>query len=180
MERLQRLGVVFALLLFGFVVVCLYGAISGQLQANPNAAPIAYIVAILVAGGMVALLLRVALVPDRRYTAWVKRLVTNINSRYLFGLLLVVWGMAMSLLAVQNFTSTQVGGLALIGLFAGFFIFMGFYLVGHRGVARMNQRGQGVAEYALILALIVVVAIVALVFLGTNISGILSTIAARI
>jgi Flp pilus assembly pilin Flp len=44
----------------------------------------------------------------------------------------------------------------------------------------MNQRGQGVAEYALILALIVVVAIVALVFLGTNISGILSTIAARI
>lgn len=43
-----------------------------------------------------------------------------------------------------------------------------------------NQRGQGVAEYALILALIVVVAIAALVFLGTNISSILSTIARNI
>jgi pilus assembly protein Flp/PilA len=39
------------------------------------------------------------------------------------------------------------------------------------------QRGQGLAEYALILALIVVVAIAALVFLGTNISTILSAIA---
>lgn len=44
----------------------------------------------------------------------------------------------------------------------------------------VNESGQGLAEYALILALIVVVAIVALVFLGTNISGILSTIAAHI
>ena len=43
-----------------------------------------------------------------------------------------------------------------------------------------NQRGQGLAEYALILALIVVVAVAALVFLGTNISSILSTIARNI
>lgn len=43
-----------------------------------------------------------------------------------------------------------------------------------------NQVGQGLAEYALILALIVVVAIAALVFLGTNISTILSTIARNI
>ena len=43
-----------------------------------------------------------------------------------------------------------------------------------------NQRGQGLAEYALILSLIVVVAIAALVFLGTNISSILSTIARSI
>jgi pilus assembly protein Flp/PilA len=34
--------------------------------------------------------------------------------------------------------------------------------------------GQGLAEYALILALIAIVAIVALIFLGTQISGILS------
>jgi len=33
--------------------------------------------------------------------------------------------------------------------------------------------GQGLAEYALILALIAVVAIVALLFLGTSISGLL-------
>ena len=36
--------------------------------------------------------------------------------------------------------------------------------------------GQGLAEYALILALIAIVAIIALIFLGTQISGILSTI----
>ena len=46
-----------------------------------------------------------------------------------------------------------------------------------RPVARNDQRGQGLAEYALILALIVVLSIVALVFLGTQISSILSTIA---
>lgn len=34
--------------------------------------------------------------------------------------------------------------------------------------------GQGLAEYALILALIAIVAIVALIFLGGQISGILS------
>lgn len=43
-----------------------------------------------------------------------------------------------------------------------------------------DQQGQGLAEYALILALIVVVAVAALVFLGTNISSILSTIARNI
>jgi pilus assembly protein Flp/PilA len=43
-----------------------------------------------------------------------------------------------------------------------------------------SQSGQGLAEYALILALIVVLAIAALVFLGTQISSILSTIAQSI
>ncbi len=35
-----------------------------------------------------------------------------------------------------------------------------------------KQRGQGLAEYALILGLIAIVAIVALVFLGTTISSV--------
>ena len=39
-----------------------------------------------------------------------------------------------------------------------------------------REEGQGLAEYALILALIAVIAIAALVFLGTKISSILSTI----
>lgn len=39
-----------------------------------------------------------------------------------------------------------------------------------------DASGQGLAEYALILALIAIVAIVALIFLGTQISGILSTV----
>lgn len=43
-----------------------------------------------------------------------------------------------------------------------------------------DEEGQGLAEYALILALIAIVAIVALIFLGTQISSILSTIGAQI
>jgi pilus assembly protein Flp/PilA len=46
--------------------------------------------------------------------------------------------------------------------------------------ARLSRRptdeGQGLAEYALILALIAIIAIVALIFLGGQISGILSDV----
>jgi len=45
---------------------------------------------------------------------------------------------------------------------------------------RSDEEGQGLAEYALILALIAIVAIVALLFLGTNISKILSTVGASV
>ena len=41
---------------------------------------------------------------------------------------------------------------------------------------RRDEDGQGLAEYALILALIAIVAIIALIFLGSQVSGILSTI----
>ena len=41
---------------------------------------------------------------------------------------------------------------------------------------RRDEEGQGLAEYALILALIAIVAILALLFLGTAISTILSTV----
>jgi len=39
-----------------------------------------------------------------------------------------------------------------------------------------SEDGQGLAEYALILALIAIVAIVALIFLGGAVSGILSNV----
>jgi pilus assembly protein Flp/PilA len=39
-----------------------------------------------------------------------------------------------------------------------------------------REDGQGLAEYALILALIAIIAIVALVFLGSQISSILNTV----
>ena len=39
-----------------------------------------------------------------------------------------------------------------------------------------DEEGQGLAEYALILALIAIVAIVALIFLGSQVKTILSTI----
>ena len=39
-----------------------------------------------------------------------------------------------------------------------------------------DEEGQGLAEYALILALIAIVAIIALIFLGTQVSDILSDV----
>ena len=41
---------------------------------------------------------------------------------------------------------------------------------------RRDEEGQGLAEYALILALIAIVAIIALIFLGSQVSSILSTV----
>ena len=43
-----------------------------------------------------------------------------------------------------------------------------------------DDRGQGLAEYALILALIAIVAIVALIFLGGQVSKILSNVGASV
>ena len=43
-----------------------------------------------------------------------------------------------------------------------------------------DEEGQGLAEYALILALIAIVAIVALIFLGNQVSSILSTVGTSI
>jgi pilus assembly protein Flp/PilA len=45
---------------------------------------------------------------------------------------------------------------------------------------KRDEEGQGLAEYALILALIAIVAIVALLFLGGQISKILSTVGSSV
>jgi pilus assembly protein Flp/PilA len=52
------------------------------------------------------------------------------------------------------------------------------YLAAHDAAHRVMcaEEGQGLAEYALILALIAIVAIVALIFLGGKISTVLSTV----
>jgi Flp pilus assembly pilin Flp len=47
-------------------------------------------------------------------------------------------------------------------------------------VSRTAERGQSLAEYALIVALIVIVALVALTLFGTQINDILSMIAHQI
>jgi pilus assembly protein Flp/PilA len=41
---------------------------------------------------------------------------------------------------------------------------------------RQDEEGQGLAEYALILALIAIIAIVALIFLGNQVSSVLSKV----
>jgi len=43
-----------------------------------------------------------------------------------------------------------------------------------------DEEGQGLAEYALILALIAIVAIIALIFLGSQVSTILSTVGSSV
>jgi Flp pilus assembly pilin Flp len=48
-------------------------------------------------------------------------------------------------------------------------------------LSRMDDEdGQGLAEYALILSLIAIVAVVALVFLGGQVSQLLSTVGASV
>jgi pilus assembly protein Flp/PilA len=49
-------------------------------------------------------------------------------------------------------------------------------VIRHLASLRRDEEGQGLAEYALILALIAIVAILALIFLGSQISSILSTV----
>ena len=45
---------------------------------------------------------------------------------------------------------------------------------------RRDEEGQGLAEYALILALIAIVAIVALIFLGGQVSTLLSKVGSSV
>ena len=47
-------------------------------------------------------------------------------------------------------------------------------------IVRNDDNGQGLAEYALILALIAIVAIIALIFLGSQVSSILSTVGSSV
>ena len=46
--------------------------------------------------------------------------------------------------------------------------------------AARREEGQGLAEYALILALIAIIAIVALIFLGGQVSSILSNVGSSV
>ena len=47
-------------------------------------------------------------------------------------------------------------------------------------LVRRDEDGQGLAEYALILALIAIIAIVALIFLGGQVSSILSNVGSSV
>jgi pilus assembly protein Flp/PilA len=47
-------------------------------------------------------------------------------------------------------------------------------------ILHRDEEGQGLAEYALILALIAIVAIIALIFLGSQVSSILHNVGSSI
>ena len=55
-------------------------------------------------------------------------------------------------------------------------LFNDLYLRVLKAVQRDEEEGQGLAEYALILALIAIIAIVALIFLGNQVSQQLSNV----
>ena len=120
MEWLQRIGGVVVFLTIGLVVVSLFGGFQTAI-----AQPVALIGGIILGGVMIAILLKAALVPEARHTGWVRG-ITGRNGRWLFTLLLVLWMAGMAFLASMNLPANTVGGPALVGLFAGFFIFMGF------------------------------------------------------
>ena len=122
MDRLRTLGFLLAFMTFGLVLFSLYGAFRGAIEGGNW---VAFLGGILMGAFMVAFLLVVMIVPDRRHTGWVKS-ITSVNAKYLFFGLTIVWIGAMALLASLELPANTVGGPALIGLFAGVFIFMGF------------------------------------------------------
>ena len=122
MDRLRNLGFLLAFLVFGVVLFSLYGAFRGAIEGGNW---VAFLGGILLGAFMVAFLLVVMIVPDRRKTGWVSA-ITNVNAKYLFFGLIIVWIAAMGLLASLELPFNTVGAPALIGLFAGIFIFMGF------------------------------------------------------
>jgi LytS/YehU family sensor histidine kinase len=120
--NLRTLGYLAAFLLLGAVIVAVYGAFRTELEASSY---IGFIGGVLLGGLMVAFLLIVMLVPERRRTAWVEA-ITTVNAKYLFLVLIIAWALAMGFLASMNLEVNTVGVPALIGMFAGIFIFMGF------------------------------------------------------
>jgi hypothetical protein len=120
--NLRTLGYIAAFLLLGAVITALYGAFRTELEASSY---IGFIGGVLLGAVMVAFLVIVMLVPERRRTAWVEA-ITTVNAKYLFLVLIIVWALAMGFLASMNLEVNTIGVPALIGLFAGIFIFMGF------------------------------------------------------
>jgi hypothetical protein len=91
--------------------------------------PIPFGVATLLAGLIVFIVARAAMsTEDRAKRGWV-RFVTSVNSKILFGLLFVGWAVVFGIglqLVPHEGANSPYGGLALIAMFTGFFIMMGF------------------------------------------------------
>ena len=121
-ERLRTFGYILAFVLLGTVIVSLYGAFRTELEASQF---IGFLGGVLLGALMVAFLLIIMLVPEQRRTGWVQA-ITTVNAKYLFLVLIIAWALAMGFLASMNLEANTVGVPALIGLFAGIFIFMGF------------------------------------------------------
>ena len=91
--------------------------------------PIPFGVATALAFATVIIIARSAMsVEDRAKRPWV-RAITNVNARILFALLFVGWALVFGIglqLVPHEGSNSPYGGLALIAMFSGFFIMMGF------------------------------------------------------
>ena len=121
-DRMRTLGYLLALVLLGVVLFSLYGAFRTELEKSQY---IGFIGGIVLGAFLVGLIMLILIVPERRRAAWVEA-ITTVNAKYLFLVLIVAWALAMGLLASLNLEVNTIGVPALIGLFAGIFIFMGF------------------------------------------------------
>lgn len=86
------------------------------------------IAAAAVAGAFVYVFARSAMVAEGGRQGWVRG-ITGSNGKLLFGTLIVVWAVAFGTLlqlVPHEGANSPYGGIGLIALFAGFFIFMGF------------------------------------------------------
>jgi len=100
-----------------------------QLFTIPFQQPIQFAIAISAAGLMMVIFLRSAMSAEGRPSGWVRAL-TSPNGKVLFGFLFILWavvsGLVLGLLVPHQGADSPYGGFALISLFAGFFIMMGF------------------------------------------------------
>jgi hypothetical protein len=126
-DRLRMLGYLLALVMLGVVVFSLYGAFRTELEKSQylGITGVGFVGGIILGAFLVSIIAIVLIVPERRRTAWVKA-ITSVNAKYLFFGLIVLWVASMGLLASFDLSVNTVGVPALIGLFAGIFIFMGF------------------------------------------------------
>lgn len=120
-DRLRNLGFLLAFATLGLVLFSLYGAFAAAITQSDGA----FLYGILLGAVMVAFLAIVMVSPDRRQVRWVKA-VTSINAKVLFFLLILLWIGSMGFLASLELPTNIVGAPALIGLFLGIFIFLGF------------------------------------------------------
>jgi hypothetical protein len=90
--------------------------------------PVAFGVSILLSAGIVLIVLRAAMSAEERRPRWV-RWITSSNMRMMFTLLFVGWAVVFGIglqLVPHEGANSPYGGIALIAMFSGFFIMMGF------------------------------------------------------
>ena len=102
-----------------------------QLLLAPFQGPIQFVsfgVATILGAAIVLVALRAARTPEQGRTGWV-RAITSVNAKAFFALLFVAWALVFGIglqFVPHVGANSPYGGLALIALFSGFFIMMGF------------------------------------------------------